>query len=88
MEKCYGMLKESWMIFYKKPDIKKKNLKYVVVIPPNLRIHHHDPFNSRRILNVGNVPFKDIIKNRNGNKKELIGISKHIADWLWEWSES
>ena len=45
------------------------------------------PCNSRRILNVGNVPFKDSIKNRNGNKKESIGISKYIADWLWEWSE-
>ena len=86
-ENCYGMLKGRWQIIYKKIEIRKHNLKYVVMVCimlHNLCIHIDDPCNPRWQLDVTELSLNDKNIQRSENKKESIDNSKRISEWLWE----
>ena len=86
-ENCYGMLKGRWRIIYKKIEIRKHNLKFVVmacIMLHNLCIHIDDPCNPRWQLDVTELFLNDKNIQRSENKEESIDKSKRISEWLWE----
>ena len=85
-ENCYGMLKGRWRILYKQSEMRKHNLKYVImacIMLHNLCIHLNDPCEPRWILSVAQLGLheKDIL--RQESKKESSQTRDKIREWLW-----
>ena len=86
-ENCYGMLKGRWRLLYKPAEMRKYNLKYVImsaIMLHNLCIHFKDPCEPRWILEVENLGLykKDII--RTESKKKSSQSRDKVREWLWQ----
>ena len=85
-ENCYGMLKGRWRLIYKEAEMKKFNLKYVVmscIMLHNLCIELHDPCEPRWKLEVEEMELADMKFNRLPSKKESNENARIICEWIW-----
>ena len=86
-ENCYGMVKSRFRIIYKQIEVKKHNLRYVImscIMLHNLCIHVNDPCNPRWQLEVEHLPFTNKYLNRGEDKEGSFENSRLITEWLWD----
>ena len=86
-ENCYGMLKGRWRILYKTVEVKKHNVKYVImscIMLHNLCIEMNDPCNPRWILKVKELGMKNKWTSRGEDRTASMQNSEIISNWLWD----
>ena len=86
-ENCYGMLKGRWRILYKKTEIRKFNLKYVImscIMLHNLCLEIDDPCKPRWRLNVKKLRLIDRDGPRMDGDMQQSNLNRmKISNWLW-----
>ena len=85
-ENAYGMLKGRWRLIYKKVEMKKHNLKYVMscITLHNLCIRVNDPCEPRWRLEISEMELGDRKFSRQPSKEKSYENREKICNWLWQ----